>query len=89
MAAYIYYYGFYFFQYTPSQGAVAGLRACLDPDFNTEPDLQGAYLHADGNPWVPHPPTAVNPATNKAYTLDEYAKVTSEAVDKVIEQCLA
>ena len=38
----IYYYGFYPFQYSPSQGAVTALRATLDPDFNMEADLQGA-----------------------------------------------
>ena len=47
VAAKIYYYGCYLFQYTASQGAVAELRPCLDPDFNTAPDLKGAYLHCD------------------------------------------
>jgi len=85
----VYYYGFYFFQYVPSQGAVASLRACLDPDFNNEPDLQGAYLHADGNPWVTYPPEAINPATKEAYTREEYGKATLEAADDVIKKCLA
>ena len=90
IAAKIYYYGFYFFQYVPSQGAVAGLRACLDPDFNTEADLQGAYLHADGNPWVPAAITAVNPSTQAPYeSYTEYGKVTAKAADQLIEKCLS
>jgi hypothetical protein len=37
----IYYCGFYLFQFSPSQGARAALRAALDPDFNTVEALQG------------------------------------------------
>ena len=88
IAAKIYYYGFYFFQYTPKQGATAELRPCLDPDFNTAPDLQGAYLHCDGNPWVPHAPKTLNPATKEPYTIEEYGKATVEVADKLIEQAL-
>lgn len=87
IAAKIYYYGFWLFNFSASQGAVAALRACLDPDFNTEADLQGAYLHCDGNPWIPMAPTSINPDTNKAYTREEFAKATAEVADKLIEKC--
>ena len=87
VAAKIYYYGFYLFQYTASQGAVAELRPCLDPDFNTAPDLQGAYLHCDGNPWVPYGPIGtINPDTGEPYTMEEFGKATVEAADKLIEE---
>lgn len=86
IASKVYYWGFYFFQYTPSQGAVASLRACLDPDFNTQADLQGAYLHCDGDPWVPCPPQAVNPATGKPYTTLEWGEETTKVADKLIEK---
>mmetsp|Transcript_8732 Transcript_8732/g.18888 ORF Transcript_8732/g.18888 Transcript_8732/m.18888 type:complete len:395 (+) Transcript_8732:109-1293(+) len=80
----VYYWGFYAFQYVPSQGAVAALRASLDPDFNSEADLQGAYLHCDGNPWTPCHPEAMDPTTKAPYAMEEYGKALMEAADKII-----
>lgn len=84
ISAKVYYYGFYIFQYSPSQGAATALRAALDPDFNSQSDLQGAYLHADGNPWTPHPPKAKNSATGEVYTMADYAKDSYECTEKLI-----
>lgn len=80
----VYYYGFYFFQFSSSQGSRTSLRAALDPDFNTEPDLQGAYLHSDGNPWTPKDPNTKNPATDKAFTMEDFSKACYEAAEKLI-----
>jgi len=82
-------HGLNMFQYfSPSQGACAALRAALDPDMNTEADLQGAYLHADGNPWVPAQPTAKDPVTKQPYSMDKYAKLCYEAAEELIDRML-
>ena len=82
----IYFYLFYMFQFGPSQGARAALRAALDPDFNTDDRLQGAYLHADGNPWVPADPTVKDPLTNEPYTLSEFAEKIYIAAHELSEK---
>lgn len=52
---FLYYRCFYMFQFSPSQGAVSTLRACLDPTLvSAHPN--GAYLHADGQPCMPRAP---------------------------------
>ena len=79
----LYYYGMYLFNYSASQGARASLHAALDPDFNTEPALQGAYLHV-GNPWNPQEPTIVDPSTNEPYVFEAYAKTLYEITEGLI-----
>lgn len=79
----LYFAAFYLFQLSPSQGARSALRAVLDPDFNTEANLQGAYLHCDGNPWPPYAPTLENPGTRQAYEWQDYANDTYDAADKL------
>lgn len=84
LAAKIYYYGFYIFQFTPSQGARAALRAALDPEFDTEAALQGAYLHADGNPWPKDQLKIEDPDTKQPYEWDKYSeKVVTLANDLI------
>merc|ERR1711915_628411 len=78
MVGMIYYYGFYFFQYSPSQGACTALRCSLDPDFNTEAGLQGAYMHADMNPWTKDDLRLTDPDTNETYGWDKYSKKVYE-----------
>jgi hypothetical protein len=79
----VYYYAFYLFQLSPSQGARSALRAALDPDFSIAETLQGAYLHCDGNPWPPHPPSIDNPGTHQRYTWQDYANDTYDTADKL------
>jgi hypothetical protein len=79
---------FNFFPYGPSQGVVAMLRACLDPDFNTKVDLQGAYLHCDGNPWYAGEPSTIDPNTKKIYKYVAYGQATAEAADELIKKLL-
>merc|ERR1711924_478820 len=52
---FMYYRVFGLFQFTPSQGAISTLRACLDPTL-VEAHPDGAYLHSDGNPCMPRRP---------------------------------
>jgi NAD(P)-dependent dehydrogenase (short-subunit alcohol dehydrogenase family) len=82
----IYNYVAYPFRFSPSQGARAALRAALDPDMNTAEDLQGAYLHADGNPWAPMVPTTRDPLTQQPYEMDVYAEVCYEAADALLAE---
>lgn len=89
VGAWIYYKAFGLFQFSPSQGARAALRGCLDPDLNTGELPSGSYLHSDGNPWVPENPTCVNPDTGKAYTMDEYGKATFDAADELIAKLMS
>ncbi|CAB9516979.1 Dehydrogenase [Seminavis robusta] len=84
VGAWIYYNVFGPFQFSPSQGARAALRGCLDPDLNTGALPSGSYLHSDGNPWVPEEPTTLNPATGKVYTMDDYAKATFDAAEDLV-----
>ena len=84
----LYYYGFYFFNFSPSQGARAALRAALDPDFNTVKELQGAYLHADGNPWPKDSLRIIDPDTNKSYTWNKYAKAVYNSANTLIANVL-
>lgn len=84
----VYYYGFYAFQFSPSQGAVASLRAALDPDFNTKEALQGAYLHADGNPWPKDRLKIDNPASGQPYGWDDYSKQVFDAANTLIAQLI-
>lgn len=84
----IYYYGFYAFQFSPSQGGVASLRAALDPDFNTEEHLQGAYLHSDGNPWPKAALGIINPSTNQPYEWNDYAKQVYDSANALIAKLI-
>ena len=88
LVSFLYYYSSYFFQYSPSQGAVAALRAALDPDFNSETDLQGAYLHADGNPWYPDDTTTEDKSTKQPYTMEAYGDLTTQNADKLVTTLL-
>ena len=84
----VYYYGFWLFQYSPSQGAVTALRCALDPDFNTEAGLQGAYIHADGNPWWLDDLRIDDPDTQKPYDWDKYSKKVYDNANALIEKLL-
>lgn len=89
IGGWIYYNLFGPFQFSPSQGARAALRACLDPDLNTGGLPSGSYLHSDGNPWVPEDPTGINPDTGKVYTIEELGKATFDAAEDLIAKLLA
>jgi NAD(P)-dependent dehydrogenase (short-subunit alcohol dehydrogenase family) len=84
IAGAIYYYGFYFFQFQPSQGACTALRAALDPDFNREESLQGAYLNCDRNPWYPAEATVKDPDTNEIYDMNKYCEVLLVKTNQMI-----
>lgn len=84
----IYYYGFYLFQFSPSQGARAALRAALDPDFDTVPALQGVYLHADGNPWPMDDLRIDDPDTGKPYEWDKYSEQVVALADELIAKII-
>ena len=84
----IYYRGFYLFQYSPSQGAATALRASLDPAFNTAESLQGAYLHADGNPWPKAALTINDPDTEKPYEGDKYSEKVVTLGNELIAKLL-
>ena len=84
----IYYYGFYLFQYSVSQGACTALRAALDPDFNTVPELQGAYLHCDMNPWPLDDLKIDDPDTGKPYEWNKYAEKVYKDTNTIIEKLL-
>lgn len=86
VATKIYYYMFYPFQFSPSQGARAVLRAALDPDMNSAADLQGAFLGPDANPWTPAYPTLKDPATGEPYSLEDFSKLCYESVEKLLAQ---
>ena len=88
LAGYIYYYGFWLFQFSASQGAVSSLRAALDPDFNSEPDLQGVFLQCDGNPWPFDKIKLDDPTTSTTYETDNYAKDIYEAANETIRNVL-
>jgi len=77
----LYQYGLYPFRWSPSQGARAALRAALDPDFDTCNELQGAYLHVDGDPWHP----AV-PRHTKDENVSLYARACYEAAEALLEK---
>lgn len=84
----IYYYGFYPFQFSASQGARAALRAALDPDFNSVETLQGAYLHCDGNPWPKADLKINDPDSKKPYEWDTYSKKVVELGNQLIDKLL-
>lgn len=87
VAGFLYYRMLGLFQLSPSQGARASLRAALDP---TIPEISGAYLHADGNPWHPAVPVAVNPDTGSPYgSMEEYSEKVSEASGELISKLMA
>ena len=52
---FLYYKVFAMFQFSPSQGAVSTLRACLDPTL-VAAHRNGAYLDANGTPCMPRLP---------------------------------
>ena len=72
------------FRFSASQGARAALRAALDPDFSSEPSLQGAYLHCDGNPWEPEIPLTKDPKTGNPYHWEPFAESCYDAAEKLI-----
>ena len=82
------YYISYPFQYGPSQGAGAALRASLDPAFNTVAELQGAYLHCDGNPWAKASLTIEDPDTKKPYDWDKYSETVVTLTNELIAKLL-
>lgn len=84
----IYYKGFYMYQFSPSQGARAALRAALDPDFNTVQELQGAYLHADGNPWPKDKLNVQDPDTKQPYEWNKYSEKVVKLANQLIEKIL-
>ena len=84
----VYYYGFWLFQYSASQGAVTALRCALDPDFNTVEDLQGAYMHADSNPWPVDDLKIEDPDTKKPYEWDKYSEKVYTNANTLIEKLL-
>jgi hypothetical protein len=84
----VYYRGFYYFQYSPSQGAASAIRASLDPDFNTVESLQGAYLHADGNPWPKADLRINDPDTGKPYEWDKYSEKVVTLANELIGKLL-
>ena len=81
-----YHYSLYMFRLSSSQGARAALRAALDPNMNSAEDLQGAYLHADGNPWVPMHPSTLDPVTGQPYTMEMFAQACYEAAESLLTQ---
>jgi hypothetical protein len=85
----------YLIRPSPSQGARAALRAALDPDFNKDDlvDLQqGAYLHADGNPWTCMLPSTsvLNPNTHQPYqSMLEFGQACHDAANALIGQIMS
>lgn len=77
---FLYYKCFSLFQFTPSQGAVSILRACLDPTLvKAHPR---AYLHCDGNPCMPRAPA------DPKVTVQELGENIYTATNKIISQAL-
>lgn len=76
------------FQYSASQGAVAALRAALDPAFNTVDALQGAYLHCDGNPWAKEKLILEDPETQKPYEWDKNSEKVVTLANELIAKVM-
>ena len=73
---------------TPSQAALAALRAALDPAFNhstNDDPAPGTYLHCDGQPWHPYYPTARNRTTGEAIDWQGYCAAVFQAAEIVLE----
>jgi len=80
---FLYYRCFALFQFTPAQGAVSTLRACLDPTL-VAAHPNGAYLHSDGNPCMPR-----HPSNNKpGQTIHELGEEIYNATNKLCDQLL-
>lgn len=83
MLDFMYYKCFAMFQYTPSQGAVSTLRACLDPTLATA-HPNGAYLDASGNPCMPRAPSNKTPGQS----IHELGEEIYDAANKLCDQLL-